>query len=85
MKNILKTYFIGAVIIYPIMLFWAFNDMWSNNTNAYTVIMKLYGILILPTLGLYFHSKNQKLLSYLFFIFFAFVILYIILFPALII
>lgn len=84
MKNIIKAYLIGALIIYPIMLIWAFSDIWSNNTNLHFTIMKLYGILLLPILGKYFYSKNQKLLAYIFFIVSVFLFIYITLFTKLI-
>jgi hypothetical protein len=84
MKNIIKTYLIGALIIYPIMLIWAFSDIWSNNTNLHFAIMKLYGILLLPILGKYYYTKNQKLLAYIFFIISVFLFIYIILFKTLI-
>jgi len=80
MKNILKIYFVGAVIIYPAMLWWAFKDVWKNETDLYNVIMEIYGILLLPVLGIYFNLKSKKLLSTIFFILFAFYIIQRILF-----
>lgn len=82
--KILKTYLIGALIIYPLMFIWALSDAWTNSSNFHIVIMKLYGLLILPVLGVHFYSTQRKLLSYIMYIVFAFIVVYVALFPNLI-
>lgn len=78
--KILKAYLIGALVIYPIMLIWALNDSWTNNTNLHFEVMKLYGFLVIPVLGIHFY-QTKKLLSYILFILTAIIGMYLALFP----
>lgn len=84
MGNILKNYIIGAVFVYPLMAIWAFSDMWQNSTNLYSAVMKIYGLLIIPVLSSYFYTRSNHFLATAFLIVFVFMIIYILLFPALI-